>query len=343
MNQYLYLLFAKSPRRIRVIENILQNHRTQATLFWAFNYGILDWLGADRHMRRANFEQWISEAQAHGLLQVDAQTACLTPAGLHHQQIVLHEYYQPHFSQWTWLTNPVDFADRFSLGVQALSELVHHEKSYVPLSLSTTEMGQVRQWLLTPNLQKPVYQELMKIGDELEKYDPRLATLFAYELFGYGLTGWTIEQAASQLHVQLEEAVMMDRDVWLAVASLLRSRGGKLAGLMADLLSKMPISASSWLTVQQYQEGHSIDQIARMRRLKASTIREHLLEAAIIVPNALNWDRLLPKTRQTQLSTRYQGPILEWQFQPLNGQDPATGFFDFRLYQIWRRWQEIGR
>lgn len=342
MNQYLYLLFSRSPRRIRVIENTLQNHRTQANLFWAFNYGILNWLGADRQLQRLDFEKWLGNAQDEGLLLIDQQSAWLTPAGCQHQKQILTEYYQPHFSQWTWLTNPSDYADRFSLGIQALSELLHGEKRYVPLSLSVTEMTTVRNWLLMGNLQQPVYQELVQIGESLEKNDPRLATLFAYELFGDHLTGWTLEQAAGQLHLHLEEAVMMDRDLWLGVAHLVTTMNGTLNQLMRNLVARMPISNSAWQTVQAYQAGKSIEQIVSSRRLKASTVREHLLEAAIIIPQALDWDRLLPVKVRTSLAARYQGPLLEWQFQPLTGEDKGAAFFNFRLYQIWQRWHEHG-
>ncbi|WP_057741105.1 helix-turn-helix domain-containing protein [Limosilactobacillus secaliphilus] len=339
MNQYLFLLFSRSPRRIRVVENILQNHRTQATLFWAFNYGILDWLGAERKLSRADFEQWLSDKRDHGLISLTEQTACLTPAGLHRQKGVLDNFYQPHFSQWTWLTNPSDYADRFSLGIQALSELIHGEKQYTPLNLSLTGMGKVRDWLLTGNLQEPVSQTLMTIGSALEKVDPRLATMFANELFGYHLTGWTIEQAAAQLHVQVEEAAMMDRDVWLGVAHLVQQQGGPLWNLMADLTAPMPVAKSTWQTVQEFRAGKSIEQIARLRHLKASTIREHLLEAAIIIPDALDWERLMPKEKLDRLSQQYSGPALKWQFQAPTDGDSGAAFFDFRLLQILRRWQ----
>lgn len=340
MDQYLYLLFSQSPRRIKVIENVLQNHRTQANLFWAFNYGILNWLGANRQLQHADLAVWLSQAQAQGLMQVDQQSAWLTPAGYQRQKQIKQNYYQPHFAQWTWLTNPSEYADRFSLGIQALSELVHNEKKYVPLSLSITEMTKVRNWLLKSNLQTVVLDELMTIGAQLEKQNPRLATLFAHELFGYQLSGWTLEQAARQLHIHLEEAMMMDRDLWLGVAHLVSSQQGSLQMLMSDLVAPMPISASAWLTVRQYQSGKSVKQVAIMRHLKASTIREHLLEAAIIIPQALDWPRLLPVKVRQKLATRYQGPILQWQFCEPAGEDENAAFFNFRLYQIWRRWHD---
>lgn len=342
MNQYLYLLFSRSPRRIRVIENILQNHRTQATLFWAFNYEILDWLGADRKLHRTELEQWLKQGRDRGMLQLDEHTAWLTPAGLQHQQLILHHFYQPRYSQWTWLTNPADYADRFSLGIQALSELIHGEKQYVPLSLSISEMDRVRRWLLSGKSTDAIYQEMKTIGTQLEQADPRLATLFAYELFGFNLTGWTIEQAAGELHIHIEEAMMMDRDLWLGVAHLVAKNAGPLSSLMGDLVHSVPISTSAWQTIQQFRKGKSIEEIARSRRLKMSTIREHLLEAAIIIPDALDWARILPAEQQNQLAQRYQGPVMQWQFQPVDSQDNAREFFYFRLFQIYLRWHNNG-
>ena len=72
MNKLLRFFSYHQPRRIRVIENTLRSRRTVATLFWARQYGILEWLGADRTMNRQEYDQLINQLVANKLLTIDA-------------------------------------------------------------------------------------------------------------------------------------------------------------------------------------------------------------------------------------------------------------------------------
>lgn len=89
MNNYLFMLFTEQPRRYRVIENTIRNKRTQATLFWALNYQILNWLGSADHMTRNEFDAWMHHQQEQGLLMVQDDCAWLTKSGVHHKQRIL--------------------------------------------------------------------------------------------------------------------------------------------------------------------------------------------------------------------------------------------------------------
>lgn len=334
MDRYLLGMFDQEPRRFRVIENTVRNKRTQANLFWALNYQILNWLGSDPQLTREGFNQWLQNQQQQGLLLVDGNVAQLTPQGQQVKRIVQENYYQPHNDQWAWLVNPQRYADRFLLAVQAVSELAHHHRHYVPLNISVTEMSLVRKWLVQPGITSAVHQELRQIGQRLADQDPRLAELFAHRLLGFKTIGWTFSQAQKALKLSAEEIQVLNRDVWLGVAGQLKTlTGTRLGQLMSDMNAVAPISNSAWQTLTDFQAGNSIEQIADRRRLKISTVREHLLEAAIIIPKALDWSRLLPADKESQVHRYYNGPAATWQFQR-RGTDAAADFFDFRLCQI---------
>ncbi|MFQ6726027.1 hypothetical protein [Limosilactobacillus reuteri] len=82
MNKLLRFFSYHQPRRIRVIENTLRSRRTVATLFWARQYGILEWLGADRTLNRQEYDQLINQLVADKLLVIDDQSqAILTEEG----------------------------------------------------------------------------------------------------------------------------------------------------------------------------------------------------------------------------------------------------------------------
>ena len=63
-------------------------------------------------------------------------------------------------------------------------------------------------------------------------------------------------------------------------------------------------------------------------------MREHLLEVAILCPDQLDWDRLLPAAKRAALAKQYPGTdVTSWHFQPTKPDD-GTAFFDYRLFQI---------
>ena len=136
------------------------------------------------------------------------------------------------------------------------------------------------------------------------------------------------------LKLSAEEIQILNWDVWLGVASYLKMHSQcNLYRLMESLISQVPISNSAWQTLQDFREGVTIQTIARHRHLKVSTVREHLLETTIIVPQAIDWNRLLPWPVEQQLRDHYLGPVAEWHFKSFTT-DSAADFFSFRLYQI---------
>lgn len=334
MDGYLLTMFDRHPRRFHVIENIVRNKRTQANLFWGLNYGILNWLGSDVHLTDQEFIQWLGVQQQHGLLDVEENEAQLTEQGEAVKQQIMAHYYHPQFDQWAWLTNTRRFAERFMLAVQAISELSYQNRHYIPLNISVTEMAVVRNWLTRPNIITQVHQELIQLGTQLNRVDSRLAVLFANQLFGHNGAGWTLEQAAGHFQLHLEEVQLMNRDVWLGIASILATwKQSALGGLMNDLIARTPISSSAYKTLTDFQHGYLPEQIAKARRLKLSTVREHLLEAAIIIPDGIDWQRLLSKQEEKQIHRQYSGPVEQWQFQR-PAEDVLQAFFKFRLCQI---------
>lgn len=334
MDRYLLTMFDRHPRRFRVIENTVRNKSTQATLFWGLNYGILNWQGSAPELTRQQFDQWLRLQQRQGFLQVNAKEAQLTSQGMAVKQEVLNNYYHPQFDQWAWLISPRHYAERFLLAIQAVSELSYHNRHYVPLNIAVTEMTVVRNWLDRPQVIEHVHQELQQLGEMLSQVDERLAVLFANQLIGHEMNGWTFDQAQDHFQVHFEEVQVMNRDVWLGVASYLaRHPHNALAILMADLLAPSPVSRSAYRTLMEFQRGAAPEQIARSRHLKVSTIREHLLEVAIIIPQALDWQRLISQHEEEQIRRQYTGPVQQWQFKkPVNNSEKA--FFKFRLCQI---------
>ena len=340
---YLLTLFDKTPRRIRVVEGTLQAKRTVTNLFWSQCYGLLPYLGADRHLKRATYDTWLQSQVAKGNLIIDQQMAWLTPQGLSVKQAWQTEHYQPQFGQWTWLANWQQLANRVLLALQLVSEYQHHNRRFAPLPVSFKDKVAVRQWFLQQSslIGQELLNELTSYLTVLEKADPRLADLFVFQLIGHETAGWTEAEAARRLAVARQDLFWMERDMWLFLAHSLWQQTGTLAALVQPLLAPSPLPKSVQTTVEAWQRGYSLAEISRFRHLKIGTVREHLLQATILVPEQVPVMKVLPPQIVARFAEQYQGSALTWQFQAQTN-DPGLEFFYFRLLQI-KAAQTVGK
>lgn len=335
MPDYLITMFATTPRRIRVVEGVIAGKRTVTNLFWGRLYGLLPYLGADRHLRREAYDAWLAQTTQAGLLTTGDGYAQLTPAGERAKEDYLAAHYQPRFGEWTWLVNPFRLASRVLLAVQVTSEFAHHSRHYAPLNTDFATQRAVRNWFVRqgPGLAGDLREELTVALTQLAQADERLANLFAYRLIGHQTVGWTDQTAASNLGVPADDLFWLERDAWLFLAHALTTSPGPLAELARPLLATSPVTRSVQQTVAMSRAGLSPAEISRRRHLKVSTVREHLLQALILTPGALSVDQLLPAPVEQRLREQVSGDPLSWRFEA-SGPNAAEEYYYFRLFQI---------
>lgn len=339
MDNLLRFFNEHQPRRIRVIENTLKNRRTVSTLFWAKQYGLLNWTGAYRSLERKEFDHSIKRLVKDNLIRLDsAGQALLTTSGVLKQEELVDEEYQPYFFDWYWLANTRRIEQRLLLGIQVVSELTYHNRYYAPLTNEYHEQQVVKHWLFNwrGNIAKQLFKELELFGNSLESVDERLVNYFFYSLIGHQITGKNELQFCQQLPIPKGQLPIIKQDALLAIAAFANSYQGALSRLLEELLAPSPLSYSGNQTLLLYQRGYSITQIAKRRKIKENTVREHLLETAIVYPEAIDWERLLPETIRLQLTKQYHGPIDKWRFNPETVPGGPAAFYYFRLFQLYQ-------
>lgn len=342
---YLINLIDSQPRRYRVIEGTLKGRQTVATLFWAQQYHIQGWFGYRRHLSRAAFDQQLAQWAQEGLVSVDevAKTVWLTTRGQEQRQLYQRGHYLPRCGHLSWIVNTSRFANRFLLGVQTVSELAHQNSHYVPLDVPPAEMVAVKQWFYQyrPLLVDRVAAECFQLGQLLAKEDQRWAQVFTALLVGYHTSGMYDQQLCQLLQLPADSLRLLKHDVWLTVAAAMRDHPAwLLARLTMPLLRQSPLSRSAEQTLAYYQAGMPLDEISRRRQIKITTVREHLLAAAIQLPGSVNAQQLIGPQRWAAFARSFSGPVTSWHWTPAAGADPAEAFFAFRLYQIVRSQQD---
>jgi len=195
------------------------------------------------------------------------------------------------FDGWHYRGNEHIFFARLSLIVQSLSYHKEGIRSFSPISKDVQVQSWVRAFLQnqqyqTGQLQQQLFDECLRALTALPVTDAN-KQLFLYRLSGYSLPGWTWQQLSSER----KETVL---DSQLAFIELLHTLLNEiqvtehyplLTIIAADLRVKALLTDSAQQTAYLYEQGYSVEQIVQIRKLKQSTIEDHLVELAMNEPN----------------------------------------------------------
>lgn len=334
----LQLLSQRQVRRLRVIENLLRGRKTVSTLYWGQRYGLLYLLGLDKALQRGALDQVAQTLVTQRLAawtQDEQPQLRLTPAG--HTQQQATTYYHPQ----TALTWPrVDLklvTQRLFLAVQVVSQYAHHNVQYYPLMTDLATQQAVRQWFHQIKSTALAQMVLTALTHSLTQLPELTAMVTTAGLSGYQQPGQTTAQLARTYQESAWEIYLRRVDGVIQIATDARKRDHPLHPLLAPAW-QTPVTRSAQATLAAVTTTSlSLDQVAQQRHIKPSTVREHLLEAAIMLPvTAVPYDRLLPQTTRQDLLAALPGALDDWEYTALTPELQARyDFFTFRLLAIW--------
>lgn len=337
--QLMEWLSATSPRRIRVIENVLVGKRSVSTLYWGMRYQRLDWLGYDRQVTRQEMDRAVASLVDQQFVTVADNQATLTAAGQAAKAKLLTTRYQPRAFATRLTVDVATFWQRLLLAVQVVSEASYHERHYYPLQMPWAIKQFIKRWyqrFRTSDLSTTFQTTLEQF---LAEQDDQLAVIFSQSLSGHQQPGTTLAQLTRLTGRTTAELMRIRVDLTcLLVQWLQQSTSERLPAINALLvgLEQSPVSQSAQETLSAFNQGRSLTAISEARRLKPSTVREHLLEAAIFLPiTAVDYQRALPGKLMATLTTRFEGQALDdWQYDQIS--DLKLEFWQFRLFEILR-------
>lgn len=316
----LILIFASTSeyRRPKVFENILVGKKTVSNLFWGLQYGLLPELGFFHGQNYKITNEDLSRLKQSQLITInDKGSVKLTELGGQKQRQLL-KLVPPLVGPVDRALNVAKFKDRFLLASQVTSEYSYQNAKYFPVSIQLFDSFIVKKWFKDnkSNLPQTI---LAPLTSYLNNLDPKLAEIFAKELVGHQVGGQTYQQIAAELQVSPVTIELITSHLYANLANyLILNKETNLVSLLTGLIG------TNWTTSAQqtYQlfinQDASIDNIASLRSIKPSTVREHLLESAIWLPiTKFPYSKLLREIGNANLSKE-------------------ADFFAFRLQQIYR-------
>ncbi|MGZ4161618.1 MAG: helix-turn-helix domain-containing protein, partial [Neobacillus sp.] len=180
------------------------------------------------------------------------------------------------------------FWERLSLLVQVTSNLVFHETQYIPIQKNK----EVHFWLKSTlkNFQVPrneignlLFSELMECFEEDKNIDP---SFLVFRLTGYQKIGLTPLQMAQKFKIDFIDYHIEFINVLHFLIGKVEINQGQfrlLPELLKGLTPDDSLTQSSRKTWILMNQGYTIEQIAGKRRLKKSTIEDHIVEFALNV------------------------------------------------------------
>ncbi len=316
------------------ISNLAYNHLTTSALFWGRAYGLLDIIALPLDVN--NFEPTLDELCQKKLLLETSKGICLTVKGRSRVEELKNKH---QFLREPAFFNGFDlkgWEKQFYLLVQVASELSYQNNKYFAITNDLKAQQLFKNWFRRYGKTTLLGEITTSLTDFLA-HEPELnAQLFCEQLTGHGRLGQTKAQLAKSYQLQIAEIEVGWRDLCARYAKYLLDQNFELAKLVMPYKRLTNLPASTEKTYSLFLAGKSIEEIADLRKIRKSTVQEHLLNVAILA-NDFPRERLLsPKIKKQIMDFFASCPVLDWKFQQLHESYPEISFFEYRLCQIER-------
>ncbi|MFC5976012.1 YpbB family protein [Carnobacterium antarcticum] len=331
-------------KKSSTIYHILTGKRTASILYNAQQYRLTAYFSLFPKIKRQQFERLINKMERLELITADSEGEGyqLTEIGAKgYQQYFMKHTYPVHLNQLKNGAVNAYFWRKCLFVTQVLSEVRHGNKRYLPLEKEWKNQIWLKNWLNQHHQDKQTLAQ--QFGKEwlflLNELTETNAEIIVAYLTGHGKIGKTRRQLAEHYGIEPLEAEIILTD---CLAELIEwiERQPQMVPLFFSIYSETArdysgITQSAAITQKYLLNGHSIEEIADLRRLKFSTISEHVIEISIVDPS-FDLSLILPIEIREELNQMLsEKPNLT--YQELTEKRPDILFLWYRLAQIERR------
>lgn len=282
--EYVLLRLAQrlqGDRTIRGIYHILTGKKSAQTIQDVKWYRLTAYYRMFPDWSLPSFEKAVALLMREAYIEKEAMISVTSRGEAYLTQCENHYELPPHFNGWKYGEVAPVFWKRLSLFIQSLSYAEKGERHFRPVITDwETQTWVKKMW---PKVEKErkqwghrLYDELYHCLQQLPSLD---ASIFTFRLSGYQQTGRTFQQLAETYEIDCEEVYVRFHAV-LHYLLKEREKCPSLSIFAQDLMKEERLTKTAAMTKKWLERGYSIPDIARKRRLKKSTIEDHLVEIA---------------------------------------------------------------
>ncbi|WP_025027719.1 helix-turn-helix domain-containing protein [Caldalkalibacillus mannanilyticus] len=327
--------------------HILTGKKSGQAIQDATLFGYQNWFGLFPDWNRSHFESLVQELMMNGKL-VPVDNMCILSR---EAKLELQYQLEPlHFEQRAFATGAQTVSpqrvkicwNRLQLLSQVISFYLSKEQNYVPQISDVTVQKWVKGfWHSLSDKETFIFQFHKAMSRFLTELDPLLAHLLLGRLSGHHVNAQTIYQLSRQY--QIPEAIThlyLYQAIGLLYISLQSDDFSTLVPIiMEEEHENKGLTQSTAATYSLLLKGFSIQEISNYRKLKISTIEDHIIEIAIHQPNLDLSQFVRPEVIEEvchisdQLGTQKIKQIKEHI-------DPSVSYFQIRLALVRRKQYE---
>ncbi|MBM7569794.1 helix-turn-helix domain-containing protein [Aquibacillus albus] len=323
-------------RSASAIYHLLTGKRSSQTLQDARIYHLKNYFGILKSLNRSKFLECINQLNNNDFIIVEENNyVILTERGFSYLKKISNQEQLSQFSGLNYERITNIFNSRLQLFIQTITNV--HSNNYSFLAISDDKSVQIWVKKLFNNKQNEIdkwiygiYSELFAILSTMSQME---ASVFVDRLTGFNKIGLSKMQLAKKYKQSYEDIELM---LVLIIHKMLnqliykKQNSEFLIIFFDDLLQESFVTDSATKTYQLLKQGFGIDEICKIRKLKESTIQDHLVEIAYVDP-FFDTQVFLPDEEErdiTHIVEKYQTRRLK----DINGYlDHKYSYFKIRL------------
>ncbi|WP_432359100.1 helix-turn-helix domain-containing protein [Sporosarcina sp. UB5] len=263
--------------------HLLRGKKSGQTLQDVEYFNVKSFFGILPKLEEKTYVDAANELLDKGLIILDDKFVRLTEIG---QKMVspLPEF---HFRGWDYRGREMIFFRRVSLLVQTLSYMRTGDSSFTPTQRDREIQLFVKQILENKPVSDPRFAK--RIGDELKMAIMKSGMsdvqkyIFVSRLTGKSEMAKTWEQLALELKQSVDDLRLLFIESLHRLLPVVEKLGDYpfLNEIAKDIKVHSYLTESAMRTKRLFDEGYSMESIAAIRKLKMSTIEDHIIEMAM--------------------------------------------------------------
>jgi uncharacterized protein YpbB len=331
------LLHFQGERSIFGVYHLLKGKRSSQTIQDGKLFKLSHLFQAMPDLKRVDVVETVEQLHRTGYL-FEKKEGTFIPSTKGKQQIAIRLSKRPlpqYFHGWNYGQAADILWKRLSLTIQTLSNIKEENKRFYPINRDIHIQKWVRNNILvhrkdTEAFIESIYNECTSLLDQVSTLE---ADIFTLRLSGSHRFGYTFDQLASKFRADEDEVYLLFQNVLHFFISELEQQNNHyklLSVFIDDVKEQVPLTVSTKKTYYLLKQQLAVDEISRIRRLKHSTIEDHIVEIALHDPT-FNIEAFVPNEIQSQikdaaetLGVRRMKPIMD-------SLDKSITYFQIRL------------
>jgi uncharacterized protein YpbB len=323
-------------RTIYSIYHLLKGKKTSQTIQDAHLFELTQYFGAYHWLTREALEVMVKTLLDNHLITPCAdQRFRLTIKGEDILSHIRHQYPAPiYLNGLKYHQSDMKFWERLSLLVQVISNLVHQETHYIPIQKNKEAHSWLKSFLKKNKLPRNVfgrtlYSELVELLKATDLLDP---SILIFRLTGNNRIGQTSHQTAEMLNMEFARYHLEFLNILHYVIDQVTSKNKRfplLSAILENTRLHLVMTNSAYKTYELLKKGYSTEEIAKYRRLKTSTIEDHIVEIALNVDD-FSIDAYIDKQIQKRILAAAQQTASK-QLKLIRSEVSSANYFEIRL------------